>query len=280
MIVGDQKLGAILVGFNSKHEFSPSEVEWGGVLAANHIALALHKSCLINELKKSNQDKDRFFSILSHDLKSPFSGVEHLVTFLTENQNKLSDKEIGELLNTLKETTTNLNVLIDNILSWSRLNRGLFTLNLEQFALSELIEEVLLLLEYQANEKNIRLNNTTDSNLNLKADREMIKAVLRNLISNAIKFSHPGDEVRIKTKTDNEGIALIIEDDGIGLHDKNLDLLRKTGNIPSIPGTAQESGTGLGLLIVQEFVKLHKGKLLVKSKLHTGSTFTVQLPPI
>lgn len=157
MIVGDQKLGAILVGFNSKHEFSPSEVEWGGVLAANHIALALHKSCLINELKKSNQDKDRFFSILSHDLKSPFSGVEHLVTFLTENQNKLSDKEIGELLNTLKETTTNLNVLIDNILSWSRLNRGLFTLNLEQFALSELIEEVLLLLEYQANEKKYTL---------------------------------------------------------------------------------------------------------------------------
>lgn len=279
LIVGDQKLGAILVGFNSKHEFSPSEVEWG-VLAANHIALALHKSFLINELKKSNQDKDRFFSILSHDLKSPFSGVEHLVTFLTENQNKLSDKEIGELLNTLKETTTNLNVLIDNILSWSRLNRGLFTLNLEQFALSELIEEVQLLLEYQANEKNILLSNTTDSSLSLNADREMIKAVLRNLISNAIKFSHPGDEVRIKTKTDTEGIALIVEDDGIGLHDKNLDLLRKTGNIPSIPGTAQESGTGLGLLIVQEFVKLHQGKLLVKSKLHAGSTFTVQLPPI
>lgn len=277
MIVGEQKLGAILVGFNSHHKFSVSEVEWG-ILAANHIALALHKSLLINELKRSNEDKDRFFTILSHDLKSPFSGIEHLVSFLVENQNKLSDIEISELLNTLQETTTNLNVLIDNMLSWSRLNRGLLTLNLEQFALSELIDEVRELLKNQAHEKNIRLTDSTDTNLSLTADREMLKAVMRNLISNAIKFSHPGTEVRLKTKSDNKGIALIVEDDGVGLNDENLDLLRSTGNIPSKPGTAQESGTGLGLLIVQEFVKLHQGQLLVQSKPQAGSTFTVQLP--
>ncbi len=279
MIVGEQKLGAILVGFNSHHKFSASEVEWG-ILAANQIALALHKSLLINELKKSNEDKDRFFSMLSHDLKGPFSGVEQLVSFLTENQNKLSDIEISELLNTLQETTTNLNVLIDNMLSWSRLNRGLLTLNLGEFALSELIDEVRIILEPQAHEKNIPLTDSTDHTLSLTADREMIKAVLRNLISNAIKFSHPGTEVRLKTKSDKEGISLIVEDNGVGISDENLNLLHSTGNIPSIPGTAQESGTGLGLLIIQEFVKLHKGQLLVQSKPQAGSTFTVQLPQL
>lgn len=277
MIVGEEKLGAILVGFNSYHNFSTTEVEWA-VLAANHVALALHKSKLINELKKSNEDKDRFFSILSHDLKSPLSGLEHLVLLLKENQQKLSKAELAEMLQTIHETTRNLNILIDNMLSWSRLNRGLLKLRKEQFDLNELINEVCNLLENRANEKKISLCKNIDSSISLEADREMLKAVLRNLVNNAIKFSYPESEIRIKSKLNANTIALIVEDDGVGIKDEHLEQLHKSGNMPSTPGTAQETGTGLGLLIIQEFVKLHQGRLLVQSKLQKGSTFTVELP--
>ncbi|MBZ0241863.1 MAG: GAF domain-containing sensor histidine kinase, partial [Bacteroidales bacterium] len=277
MIVGEKKLGAILVGFNSYHKFSATEVEWG-ILAANHIALALHKSLLINELKKINEDKDRFFTMLSHDLKSPFSGIEHLISFMAENQEALSDAELSEMLNTLGESTKNLNVLIDNMLSWSRLNRGLMKLNPEHFALSELVEDVCNLLENQAREKKIILNKDIDPSINIEADREILKAVLRNLISNAIKFSYSGAHVNIKSKLNEDKIALIVADEGIGITNEHLEKLRKNGSIPSQPGTANETGTGLGLLIIQEFVKLHKGQLLIQSEPQAGSTFTVELP--
>lgn len=277
MIVGEQKLGAILVGFNSYHHFSVSEVEWA-VLAANQIALALHKSKLITELKKSNEDKDRFFTMLSHDLKSPFSGIEHLINFMSENLDVLSDAECSEMLDTLRESTKNLNVLIDNMLSWSRLNRGLMKLNPEQFALSELVEEVCNLLENQAREKKIILNKDIDPLVNVEADREILKAVLRNLISNAIKFSYPEAHVNIKSKLDEDKIALIVADEGVGMTNEHLEKLRENGSIPSQPGTANETGTGLGLLIIQEFVKLHQGQLLIQSKPQAGSTFTVELP--
>ena len=277
MIVGDKKLGAILVGFNSYHKFSASEVDWS-ILAANNIALSLHKSMLINELKKNNEDKDRFFSLLSHDLKSPISGIEHLISFLAENQSTLSDIEISEMLSTLRESTTNLNVLIDNILSWSRLNRGLMKLIPEEFAVGELVEEVCNVLKTQAKEKEVVLIKDIDPWITVEADREMLKAVLRNLISNAIKFSYPKAEVRIKNKFIKDYIKLIVEDDGMGISDKNLDLLQHSGSIPSQPGTANETGTGLGLLIIQEFVKLHHGQLIVKSKPQKGSTFIIVLP--
>jgi len=277
MIVGEQKLGAILVGFTSYHKFSATEVEWG-ILAANQIALALHKSLLINELKKSNEDKDRFFTMLSHDLKSPFSGIAHLITFMSENLDTLSDAECSEMLDTLRESTKNLNVLIDNILSWSRLNRGLMKLNPEQFALSELVEEVCNLLENQAREKKIILNKDIDPSINIEADREILKAVLRNLISNAIKFSYSEAYVDIKSQLTADKILLIVADKGVGITNENLEKLRRNDNIASQPGTANETGTGLGLLIIQEFVKIHQGQLLIQSKLQAGSTFTVELP--
>ncbi|MBU1370109.1 MAG: PAS domain S-box protein [Bacteroidetes bacterium] len=277
MIVGEEKIGAILVGFYKEHKFTADEVEWGE-LAANHLALALHKSRLINELKKSNADKDRFFSILSHDLRSPFAGVEKLSALLLENEAKLPANERKELLSTLHKTVKDLNVLIDNLLSWSRLNRGVIKPSTEQIALNELIVEVCSILEPQAFEKNIKFTKNIDSDIEFEADREMLKAVLRNLCSNAIKFSKPKSEIRIVGRKKSDAIELIVEDDGIGIDAAKLKVLKSTGSIASEPGTANEKGTGLGLLIVQDFVRMHQGTLEIASKLKKGSKFTVRLP--
>jgi len=276
MIVGQEKLGAILIGFLQKHQFTPDELEWGE-FATNHLALAFHKSKLIEELRKSNATKDRFFSVLSHDLKSPFAGIETLTGILLENHPPANQKEQKNMLNTLHETVAQLNTLIDQLLSWNRLERGLMPLNPEQLLVNELIAELCKQLNPEAKAKNIILQTNIPENTLVEADERMLQAVLRNICQNAIKFTYPNQKVLITAKSISEKVEIHIQDSGIGMSKETVQNLFELERPKSEDGTSGEKGTGLGLLIAHEFVKLHQGSIRVDSKPGKGSSFIITL---
>jgi PAS domain S-box-containing protein len=277
MIVGEEKLGAIIFGYLNNHQFTDDELEWGS-FAANHLALAFHKSKLIEELRKSNATKDRFFSVLSHDLKSPFAGIETLTGILLENYPPANEADQLSMLKTLHETVIQLNTLIDQLLSWNRLERGLMPLNPEQLVLNDLVDEVCTLLKNEAEAKNIILQTIIPDNTIIEADERMLQSVLRNICQNAIKFTYPNQKIWITAKSDAEKIEIQIKDKGIGISKEAVQNLFELGSPKSAIGTSGEKGTGLGLLIAHEFIKLHQGHIQVESEPDKGSTFIIILP--
>jgi PAS domain S-box-containing protein len=277
MIVGEEKLGTIIFGYLDNHQFTHDELEWGS-FAANHLALALHKSKLIEELRKSNATKDRFFSVLSHDLKSPFAGIETLTNLLLENYPPANEEEQLSMLKTLHETVKQLNTLIDQLLSWNRLERGLMPLNPEQLVVNDLVKEVCKQLKTEVEAKNIILQTKIPDNTLVEADERMLQSVLRNICQNAIKFTYPNQKIWISAKSDSAKVEIQIKDEGIGMSKETLDNLFEMESPKSQVGTSGEKGTGLGLLIAHEFIKLHQGNIQVESKPGKGSTFSVILP--
>ncbi|HOI31825.1 MAG: PAS domain S-box protein [Bacteroidales bacterium] len=277
MIVEDQKLGAILVGYTRKQYFTPEKTKWG-TFAANYLALAFHKTKLIQELLKSNAAKDRLFSVISHDLKSPMAGLINLTEILLKDLPVSNVEEHKNMMQTLYETVVGLDLLIDQMLNWNRLERGMFPLNAETINMNDLLSEICKQLKTEAAIKNINIIAEIPENIQLQADPRMIQSVLRNICHNAIKFSYPDQEITVKVVRDADYIKINIEDRGVGMTPETVQNLFQLDSSKSETGTSGEKGTGLGLLIVNEFVKLHRGTIHVESEPGKGSVFVVSLP--
>lgn len=231
-------------------------------------------------LLQLNSTKDKFFSIIAHDLKGPFNAILGFTELLKESveaENTQNSKNYVENLDLCATRTYNL---LDQLLTWSRANSGRLPYKPELVNLKNEVDLALVLMQEVARAKKVTIVNMVDKYTQTMADTEMLATILRNIISNAIKYSFPEGRINIGTTTQNisEGyVGVYIQDFGVGMEQETISTLFKTGKSRTQLGTANELGTGLGLIIVEEFVKAHGGKIDISSQQGTGSTFTFTL---
>jgi len=227
------------------------------------------------QLLLNNQQKDKLFSIIAHDLRGPLNSLKGLLDFLKEN--RLSDAEIRSMMDELRRNVDYSSELVGNLLFWasSQLN-GIVVVPV-CLPLRKLVDDILPLYTKQAGEKNIVLKNEIDPALTAYADKDMIQVILRNLVSNAIKFCHGGDAITISGRRMEDGVELCVADTGIGMREDILGRIRRKESITTY-GTAREKGTGLGMLLCREFTEVNGGKFRIDSVWGKGSWFYFTIP--
>ena len=230
------------------------------------------------KLKELVATKDRFFSIIAHDLRNPFNSLLGFSELLVRNAQRYSVEKIQNLANVLNTTSKQSYTLLENLLEWSRLQTGAIELQLVELNPNELTDEVRLLCEPLAASKDIDLQLYVNYDGFVKADPDMIKTVLRNLVTNAIKFTYPQGHVWISIQRVGDHVLFTVSDTGTGIDQEHLDKLFKIESKLSQAGTAAEKGTGLGLILCKEFIVKHSGKIWAESKLGKGSDFKFTIP--
>jgi PAS domain S-box-containing protein len=230
------------------------------------------------ELEETVKARNKLFSIISHDLRSPFNAILGFSEIMV-NKSKDGDFEgFEELSNYVLKAATQSFELLDNLLHWSRIQTGRMKYSPEKVNLKELTEKIFDLLKAGADEKHINLSIESQENLDIKADKFMFETVIRNLISNAIKFTPEKGIVKVNFEILGDEIVYKVSDTGIGIEKENIEKLFMVDSSFTTEGTKQEKGTGLGLILCKEFVDMHKGNITVDSEVGTGSTFSVFLP--
>ncbi|MFO7370907.1 MAG: tetratricopeptide repeat-containing sensor histidine kinase, partial [Bacteroidales bacterium] len=233
------------------------------------------------ELRELNRIKDKFFSVVSHDLRGPISsigGISHLIRESLEQNNKSLLHEITDYID---QTVFSLTGLLENLLNWAQSQQGRFPYNETEIDTKELITEVVRLFSTIAVLKNIRISLKLHGNLYILGDRNSMMMIIRNLVSNALKFTKANGMVSITTSLTGNGMAeIVVADNGVGIPEEKLPWLFEFKDNKSTYGTDKEKGVGLGLSLVNEFVKLNKGTIEVKSKLSSGTKFTIKFPAI
>jgi signal transduction histidine kinase len=240
----------------------------------------LEKSVAIKtaELNELNASKDKFFSIIAHDLKNPFNSIIGLSEILKEEIRSGELERIEEYAGMINISAVQTLRLLENLLEWANSQTGILLFNPVSIKLCELLEEEFSILNDMAIGKNIELKSFITDNLTIIADKNMIKTILRNLISNAIKFTHKNGKVEIKAIKNNRQMEISVSDNGIGMTKKTIaKLFRIDANLLT-RGTENEKGTGLGLFLCKEFVEKHGGKIWVESESGKGSIFKFSLP--
>jgi signal transduction histidine kinase/ligand-binding sensor domain-containing protein len=228
-------------------------------------------------LQEANLTKDKFFSILAHDLRSPFSSLLGLAEILHEEWPNFSDSQKREYILGIRKNLETTYGLVNNLLDWSRLQQGRITPDLKEISLRTLVDQVILEMNAPASLKQIQVDNNVDEWVRVKADEFMLSTILRNLISNAIKYSTRGNKVLIKSTIDGTRVQCCVEDFGTGIDESQQENLFNLINAQSRPGTEGEKGTGLGLMVSHEFVRLLNGEFLFESKPGKGSRFCFSL---
>jgi two-component system, sensor histidine kinase and response regulator len=245
---------------------------------------ALHKSqqtikADAMRLEKLNAEKDKFFSIIAHDLRGPFAGCIGLTEILATSVENMSNEDIAEYAQTLNETASQINKLLENLLEWARMQMGLIGYNPENENFIEMIANTISLYEKAAKDKKIHFHQQLPENLKVYADTNMVNSIMRNLLSNAVKFTHPKGNIKIEARaTGNDMIEIQVSDSGIGIPKGLQSKLFRLDQKVSRPGTSGEESTGLGLLLCRDFVQKSGGTLSLESKEGQGSTFSFTLP--
>ncbi len=230
------------------------------------------------ELKQLNATKDKFFSIIAHDLKSPFSSLMGFAEMLTLNAESKNTKEVVEYSNIIHNSTKRLLGLVENLLQWSRTQIGTTKYTPSKLDISIQTHNIVSLLRLNAEEKDIVISPKIARNLEAWADENLYNTILRNLISNAIKFSRVGSIIYVTAGIKNDCIEVSVADSGIGIRQENLEKLFMVDSAFTTKGTLNEKGTGLGLVLCKEFVEINKGTIWAESELEKGSTFYFTLP--
>ncbi len=230
------------------------------------------------KLQELNALKDKFFSIIAHDLKNPFSVIFAYTETLLNQYNELDEKVKLKLLNDIDKTSKQTYRLLENLLYWSQTQTGKMEFHPDNFDLFELIKQTFSLVEGAAKNKNIELTTNVADAVEVYGDEQMIKLILRNLVTNGIKFTSNGGRVSVLLNGSDGTNEICIEDTGIGISEEKLGKLFKIENVTKSEGTAGEKGTGLGLVLCKEFVERHGGKISVESEVGKGSKFILTLP--
>jgi PAS domain S-box-containing protein len=225
------------------------------------------------ELKYLNATKDKFFSIIAHDLKNPFHSILGATDLMIQKYDEWDSEKQKMFLKNVHEVADQGYNLLTNLLEWSRSQTGRLNLQFMELNLNDLVRENFKLLKNLADEKNITFINTVPENMTVQADMNSIKTVLRNLFSNALKFTEQGGEVKVYSVKEKEKIKVSVQDSGIGMDDEQADKLFRIDQNQSTKGTNNEKGTGLGLILCKEFVEKNGGEIWVESKKGTGTTF-------
>ncbi len=231
------------------------------------------------QVDEINATKDKFFSIISHDLRSPFNSILGLSNLLKENSRKYDADKMEKIISAIYKSSHASYALLNNLLEWSRTQTGSIKFSPESFILIDVVKDVMDLLSNNAAQKDVHVSYETKS-LSLYADKNMIHTILRNLVSNAIKYSKPGGRIQINYNQDDTQTLISVTDSGIGIDQASINRLFRIEDTYQIDGTAGEKGTGLGLIICKEFIDMHHGKIWVDSELGKGSTFHFTIPDV
>ncbi|MEA3443488.1 MAG: tetratricopeptide repeat protein, partial [Bacteroidota bacterium] len=256
--------------------FSQFSSEIWGLLQRNRSFEDLQKR--EQDLAESNAAKNKFFSIIGHDLKNPFNAILGFAQLLSEYFDDFKDEEKLQYINNLREAAETTYKLLQNLLQWSFTQTGQLECKPEEIDLSIYANECAVYSKPEANRKNIRISIDIGYNSIVVADPNMVKTVFRNLVSNAIKFSERGQSIKITITKDDKFRTVHIADNGVGIEPENIEKLFKVGEKIKTPGTEQENGSGLGLILCHEFIEKNRGRIWAESKYGNGSTFSFSLP--
>jgi signal transduction histidine kinase/ligand-binding sensor domain-containing protein len=243
----------------------------------------LNESNIILEEQKQhieelNASKDKFFSIIAHDLKNPFQSIIGFSEMQKEEIKSGDFARIGEYAGRINTSAVQTLRLLENLLEWANSQRGNISFSPASINLVELLNEDFIILNEMAIGKNIELKNSLPYDLKIMADKNMIKTIVRNLISNAIKFTRRNGKVEVKALIYNRHVEISVSDSGIGMTKESIAKLFRLDGNPSTRGTENEKGTGLGLFLCKEFIEKHGGKIWVESEPGKGSVFRFNLP--
>ena len=230
------------------------------------------------KLAELNAAKDKFFSIIAHDLKNPFHGLIGYSEILLTNFNHMPDNEKISFITRIKELSQNTHKLLENLLEWSKIQIGQLNINMERFNISNELQPTLSLAKQTASLKDINFNFSIDNSIYIESDKNILTSIVRNIISNSIKFTHKGGKVDFNINNLDNYVEFIVSDTGIGIDNEKLNRLFKIDNSIIRDGTANEKGTGLGLMLSKELLDKLGGIIKVKSSPNIGTTFSFNIP--
>lgn len=231
------------------------------------------------KLQKANNDKDKFLSMVAHDLRSPFSGILGLIKILDEDKDNLDKEESDQFISALHEALKSQYAFLENLLSWGRLQLDSAKINKDDFHIIENFNSVQDVLGLNAKSKNIELVIKVEpEDLQTYGDQNQLYSVLHNLTSNALKFTKEGGTITMSAEKTESGVVIKVKDTGIGMPKEMADSIFALNKMRSRPGTNNEPGTGLGLVLCHEIVDKHGGKIWVESEENVGTTFLFELP--
>lgn len=233
---------------------------------------------LNEQLKDLDRTKNKLFSVIAHDLKSPFQGLLGLTEIITEEYDELSEEEIKNYASLMKDSANGIYKLLENLLEWARLQRDLIDFEIESIDLNRIVSDILEIQNSNAVSKKINVNNNIEPNTFIDADKNMIKTILRNLISNAIKFTSEKGEIELSANNKTDFIEVCVRDSGIGIPNTLIEKLFVLGEKTSRPGTDGETSTGLGLILCKEYVEKHQGIIKIESKINFGTKICFSIP--
>jgi len=246
----------------------------------NHQISKMNKEIKIqsDDLKQINATKDTFFSIIAHDLKNPFNSILGFTELLIENSQDYTEEKKMKFLKIIKGSTSKASSLLNNLLIWANSQSGNLDFNPQKIDLYQKVSDVISLLEIQAINKDIAISNNIMTLTFVEADKNMLATILRNLISNAIKFTKSDGLIQISSKVSLNLVEITVKDNGVGISQSDIENLFSIEVKNSNVGTANEQGSGLGLILCKDFVVKHGGKLWVESIVNVGTEFKFTLP--
>lgn len=230
------------------------------------------------KLKEINAGKDRFFSIISHDLKNSFFSIMSLSKKLADPESKESNEQKAHIANLLHENSKKLYSFLENLLTWARVQRGEIIYEPDNKNLREITSEIIDIFKLKTDEKKISLENNIDDKIEVFADENMVKTILRNLVSNAINFTESNGSIKIFSELKDNEVVVTVKDDGVGISEENQKKLFRIDKKHIGRNTEGEKGTGLGLILCKEFIEKHGKKIWIESELGKGSRFSFTLP--
>ncbi len=253
------------------------------VRVSNHINLK-HAHSELEEANKKliklNHEKDKFFTIIAHDLRNPFIGITSLSKIMLDQLKSNDFENMEEYVQEINNASKNAYNLLKNLLNWARSQTGRMEFTPTLLSVFSLLDETVNLLKESASLKGINLINTLPDDIEIVGDKEMLSVVFRNIISNAIKFTKTGGTIRIEAVQNESELTIQVIDSGIGMTPKMIEDIFKIDKSSGRKGTNGEPSTGLGLLLCKEFIEKHDGSIAVTSEVNIGSVFTISLPLI
>jgi signal transduction histidine kinase len=231
-----------------------------------------------DELKKLNATKDKFFSILAHDLKNSFQSITGFSDVITRGFDEINDDRKKEFLKIIMDSSISASTLLENLLNWARTQTNQIKFEPSLFDLKDIVSQNILMLNVNARNKDISLTEDVSENLSVFADLNMVNTIVRNFLTNAIKFTPIKGKVNITSKIEDDRVLISVTDTGIGMDEETLSKLYMLDEFHNAEGTSGEKGTGLGMIVCKEFALLNGSDISIRSKKNEGSTFTFSLP--
>lgn len=233
---------------------------------------------LNDELKRANDTKDQFFSIIAHDLRNPIYNL-HEVSKILSKPDEINKEDYKEFIELSQIASKNVYDLLENLLVWSKNQQGLSEVNLTDIEITKIIRQNITLLSIQAKNKNIEINFYNKELIIIKSDINLFESIIRNLLTNAVKFTDNNGRIDIMIdNSDSDSIIISVKDNGIGMSENMISELETKNVKESLMGTGGEQGSGLGLVLTRNFIKMLNGELRIESEINIGTTFNFKLP--